>query len=208
LNVVQRSPATEAPAPAGSAGPAVSGSRDRPFPISTKRLTYSIAGGLLAAAIAIGYWMYESRTSTAPTPTYQLYRNERLGYSLSYPTNLLSPQGESADGSGQRFASKNNRTFLIVTGFRGRSPADLHELYVKQSRSAPPENPTRVVTYQVEKQTWFVVTGYEQERVWYEKAMIARDTLAYFHFEYDASQKQLFDPVVEKISKSFAVSPE
>jgi len=208
LNALQQSPTTETGAPQASASAALSGNHDPALRISTKRLTYGIAAGLLAAVIGLGYWIYDSRTTSAPIATYHVYRNERLGYSLPYPTDLLSPQGEAADGSGQRFASKNNRTFLIVTGFRGRSPTDLRDLYVKQSRSAPPENPTRMVTYKVEKDTWFVVSGYEQQRVWYEKAVIAKDTLAYFHIEYDASEKQVFDPVVEKIAKSFAVSPE
>ena len=211
LNAAQPPQTDQVTAPPAGAGGAVAEAPRRAPRTNAKRLTYFLVGGIMVV-VGITYWIYRAQlpipfASTAPVLTYQAYRNERFRYSISYPTKLLPPKGEAADGSGQRFVSESG-AFLVVTGVRGRSAADLRELFEKQSRSAPPENPTRIVTYKVKKDDWFVVSGYERQRVWYEKAMLSKDTLASFHIEYDESEKQAFDPVVEKIARSFSILPE
>jgi hypothetical protein len=182
------------------------------LPAARGRFPYALMTLILIFVAGGGYWIYRSYYTElqtgSPISAYQVYHNKRLHYSISYPPNLLSPQGESADGSSQRFVSKDSRALLIITGTPGRSTADLRELYERQSRGATPENPTRVVTYKVKKDDWFVVSGYEQGRIWYEKTIATSSILISFRLEYDESQKQLFDSVVGTMAKSFAILPE
>jgi hypothetical protein len=175
---------------------------------SPRRLLLALWAAVFVAVAAGGYWTYGRYYNSSPAAAYLPYQNKRIGYSISYPVNLLSPQAESADGTSQRFVSRDGRALLVATGATGRSTADLRDLYERQSRGATPENPTRVVTYRVKRENWFVVSGYEQSRIWYEKTIASGDTLATFRLEYDEAQRQLYDPVAASVAASFAIRPE
>ncbi len=223
LGPLRRAPTTESPASGVHAAdgatlverPSAKSANGKPsagLPAARGRLPYALVTLILILVAGGGYWIYQSYYTEPQTGSrisaYQVYHNNRLHYSISYPLNLLSPQGESADGYSQRFVSKDRRALLIVTGSPGRSTADLRELYERQSRGTTPENPTRVVTYKVKKDDWFVVSGYEQGRIWYEKTIASSSMLISFRLEYDESQKQLFDSVIGAMAKSFAILPE
>src|SRR5437868_6035966 len=60
-----------------------------------KTLTCFI-GSCLVVAVAVG-----QTTFAVPQPNYQTYTNARFKYSISYPSNLLIPQGEAENGDGQ-----------------------------------------------------------------------------------------------------------
>src|SRR5436190_13571117 len=47
---------------------------------------------------------------------YRTYSNARFAYSISYPSDLLVPQGESDNGDGQKFQSKDVRAVMLVYG--------------------------------------------------------------------------------------------
>jgi len=78
----------------------------------------------------------------------------------------------------------------------------LNEVLAQESeRSA--EHPNRVVTYKVLRRDWFVVSGTENGRIFYQKTMLRDSTFKTFRIEYDESQKQTFDPVTASIARSF-----
>jgi len=143
-------------------------------------------------------WPMQTRTQHR----YRTYHNARFEYSISYPANLLIPQGESANEDGQRFVSKDGRTELLVYGSYNSLDQTLNEVLAQESeRSA--EHPNRVVTYKVLRRDWFVVSGTENGRIFYQKTMLRDSTFKTFRIEYDESQKQTFDPVTASIARSF-----
>lgn len=175
-----------------------------------RSLVYAFISFFLILVSAAGYWKYgrsDSDIQAGAIPVYQVHYNKRLRFSISYPVNLLSLHGESADGLSQRFVSRDGRVLLILSGAPGRSTVDLAELYARRSLADTPEKPTRVVTYKVKKDDWFVVSGYEQSRIWYEKAIGSSNTVVSFRLEYEESQRQLFDLVAGTMAKSFALLP-
>ena len=187
---------------------------DRSVPRAKKSrqrsIVYAFITVILILVLGGGYWKYERGSSdiqAGAIPVYQVHDNKRLQFSISYPVNLLSLHGEAADGLSQRFVSRDGRALLILSGAPGRSTADLPELYLRQSLGANPEKPTRVVTYKIKKENWFVVSGFEQSRIWYEKTIGSSNTVVSFRLEYEESQRQLFDLVAGTMAKSFAVLP-
>ena len=48
--------------------------------------------------------------------TYKKYTNARFGYEISYPENLLLPQGEADNDDGQRFLSPDKQVEMLVWG--------------------------------------------------------------------------------------------
>jgi hypothetical protein len=136
--------------------------------------------------------------SAAQTPTYKTYTNARFAYSISYPANLLKPQGEAANGDGQAFRSGDGRAEMRVWGQNNVNNDSLRAVYgqVVSEWGAG-------VSYKVIKQDWFVVSALVDGKIHYRKTMLRRDVFKTFEIEYDESQKGTYDAVTARVSKSF-----
>ena len=136
--------------------------------------------------------------SAAQTPTYKTYTNARFAYSISYPANLLKPQGEAANGDGQAFRSGDGRAEMRVWGQNNVNNDSLRAVYdqVVSEWGAG-------VSYKVMKQDWFVVSALVDGKIHYRKTMLRRDVFKTFEIEYDESQKATYDAVTARVSKSF-----
>lgn len=137
----------------------------------------------------------------APPHHYENYYNHRFEYSISYPSDLLYPQGEAANGDGQRFLSRDGRVLMLVYGQENIREQTLAQFYREESRSK--EHPKRVVTYKVIKSDWFVLTGSESGRTFYQRTLLRNGEILTFSIEYDTSQKSIYDPITATISRSF-----
>lgn len=133
---------------------------------------------------------------------YRTYHNARFDYSISYPANLLIPQGESVNGDGQRFLSRDGRTELLVYGAYNSLDQTLRDVFEQES-SRSTEHPNRVVTYKVFRNDWFVVSGTENGRIFYQKTVLRNSTFKTFRIEYDNNEKQTFDSITAFMARSF-----
>lgn len=127
--------------------------------------------------------------------TYRTYSNARYGYSIAYPAGLLIPQGESDNGDGQRFASKDGSATLLAFG-SNRMDRSLAEEF--QSAQA-----NRSVTYKVLKRDMFVVSGTENGKIFYQKTLLRGDAFKTFIIEYDEQERATFDSITARIARSF-----
>lgn len=153
----------------------------------------------IAAILAIAFaWPMEAKAQHQ----YRTYHNVRFDYSISYPADLLIPQGEPVNGDGQRFVSRDSRTELLVYGAYNSLEQTLRDVFEQES-GRPAEHPNRVVTYKVLRDDWFVVSGAENGRIFYQKTMLRDSTFKTFRIEYDESQKRMFDPITAVIARSF-----
>ena len=136
-----------------------------------------------------------STVAHAQAPTYKTYANARFAYSISYPFNLV-PQGESENGDGQKFRSSDGRAELIVYASNNALDQTLKGLY--DETRAPGK-----VMYEVLKPGWFVVSGVDNGKVFYQKTILRQNVFKTFRIEYDESVKQHWDPITAKIARSF-----
>lgn len=134
---------------------------------------------------------------------YEKYYNNRFNYSVAYPIGILIPQGESQNGDGKKFISKDKNIIMAVYGSHNVLNKKLEEVYRTESRNATPENPTRVVTYKTRGDNWFVVSGYENGKVFYNKTILRNGDFKVLDIRYNKSLKSKFDPIVAEIAKSF-----
>jgi hypothetical protein len=133
---------------------------------------------------------------------YRVYHNVRFDYSISYPANVLIPQGEAVNRDGQRFMSRDGRTEMLVYGSHNSLDQTLGQVYDEEiSRS--PAHPNRTVTYQVLKRDWFVLSGIEDGRVFYQKTFLRNGVFKTFRIVYDQSDKNEFDPITTRVANSF-----
>ncbi len=134
---------------------------------------------------------------------YSTYSNARFSYAISYPPGLLTPQGEPDNGDGQKFLSRDGQVEMIVYGSENASDHSLRDLYNSQLRREGNDKSIRQVTYKVLKGNWFVVSGYEGDRVYYQKTIFSGGIFKTFRIEYDKSRADVFDKVTKKIAASF-----
>ena len=128
---------------------------------------------------------------------YKTYNNARFGYSISYPSDLLTPQGEAANGDGQIFLGDGAemRVFGSYSLLNETLRAEYNAILEEKGAS---------VTYKVFRNTFFVVSGKENGKIFYQKTMEgAGGAFLTFMIEYDASKRRTYDAAVTKMVKSF-----
>lgn len=129
---------------------------------------------------------------------YKTYSNARFGYSVSYPADLLEPQGEADNGDGQKFLAKDNGAEMLVYGRHKLDASDtLKKMY--DETIADLGN----ASYKILKNSWFIVSGKKGDRIYYRKTMLSKSKFLTFEIEYDELKRFTYDAVTARIVKSF-----
>jgi hypothetical protein len=127
--------------------------------------------------------------------TYRTYSNARYGFSIAYPAGVLVPQGESENGDGQKFVSRDGSATLLAFG-SNRLDRSLREEF-----QSAQEN--RTVTYKVFRADMFVVSGHANGKIFYQKTLLRGDVFKTFIIEYDEGERGTFDQITSRIARSF-----
>ena len=132
-----------------------------------------------------------------------IYCNTRFDYSINFPKDILYPQNEAANGDGLRMMSKDARAILSVYGMSNVMEEKLLDKFQEESAGGTVRNPTKVVSYKIMKNDWFVVSGYESGNIFYSKTFLIDEQFKSFHFTYPESQRKVYDPVTKLLAKTF-----
>ena len=125
-----------------------------------------------------------------------IYQNARYGYEVSYPPDLFEPQGEADNGDGQIFS--NDAAEMRVFG----SQMLLHKTLRGEFDALVKEREN--VSYKIFRRSYFVISGTESERIFYQKTAARNDeTFVTFYIEYDESQRGIYDKITARIVGSF-----
>jgi hypothetical protein len=147
--------------------------------------------------------------ATTATPTYDTYCNARFGYCVAYPAGLLYPQPESGNGDGRVFKSKDGANTLTVWGRLNQdvegNPILLETQYDEdlQTLAQSDNGVEKVITYQKCGKTFFVISGYEGPKIFYQKTVLKGDVFAYALLEYQEAEKERYNPVSDSVFASF-----
>jgi hypothetical protein len=134
------------------------------------------------------------------------YVNDRFGFSLRYPADVFAPERKSEAGDGEVFVAIRGQGRLLVGAFENRerhNVASYMNLIRTQSYS------DYEVSYAPRGQTWFVLSGESNDKVFYEKVMFSCQgrVINSFALVYPVQSKRLFDPIVEVIENTFRPGP-
>ncbi|MBI3521013.1 MAG: hypothetical protein HY062_16865 [Bacteroidetes bacterium] len=156
-----------------------------------------------------------TRDSAAATETeqdtselnYKSYCNDRYGFCVDYPSDILIPQGESDGGDGQTFTSKDGQNTLAV--FRDYDDmlsenakftiASAYQMETKENS----DDPKKEITYKKLGKTFFVISGYNAGKIFYQKTIFANDQLATCILTYKESEKSTYDQISKHVFTSF-----
>ncbi len=124
------------------------------------------------------------------------YCNERFEYCLNYPA-AFEPFGSSKSGDGQIFYIDGGKIELLVWGSVNGQNRSLEQekAYISQNRN---------VVYQTLndkiKPNFFVVTGFENGKIYYLRTEKTQTGFRSFEIRYPKEEKEKYDKFVEKIS--------
>lgn len=131
---------------------------------------------------------------------YRTYSNARFKYSISYPAVLI-PQGEADNGDGQVFRSNDGKAEMRVFGRYNVQNETLRSAF--NSAVAGEDSTGREVTYKLVKGNFYVVSGRQNGKIFYEKTMLKGDTFKTFMIEYDEDARATYDSITSRIARSF-----
>src|SRR5207244_2912359 len=106
--------------------------------------------------LCVGVAVASQTVFATPQNNYKTYANARFKYSISYPTDLLIPQGESENGDGQVFREKSGSVEMRVYGGYNVSNESLRSRYAELIRK------WNNVTNKVIRRDLFVVSSLEK----------------------------------------------
>ena len=141
-------------------------------------------------------------SSVAIAQNWQQYRNERYGFTLVYPADLLVTERAAEAGDGQVFASLDDAARLLVgvlPNASGFTPIT-YQRYIERH-----SYPDYQIDYRRTGSSWFALSGEGGGRIFYEKVMFTCGgrLISSFAMVYPSAQRHIFDPVVERIEDSF-----
>lgn len=129
-------------------------------------------------------------------------RDPELGFKFSYPSELFDRAEGDAKPSFHYFASEDEEAKFLVGGWNnsaGQSPEALKR-WMMENVGGYDET-----TYRPRGRSWFVLSGYRGETIYYEKVMFSCQgrMVNVFAITYPVDQRGIYDPVVERMEDAF-----
>jgi hypothetical protein len=146
-------------------------------------------------------------SAQAKGDNYKTYHNEHQNFYISYPANIFvlkEPQSSHHYGGEQAFISKDGRANMFISGFYKADPLDTgwNGVPLKQLYTDALKQKGRNITYKALGKNWYVVSGMENGKVFYEKFILASDRKIEFIIRYPKSQEKIYDIVTAQVIKS------
>lgn len=128
------------------------------------------------------------------------YVHPEFGTRIDYPAYLF-PDGPVSSPAGISFESAG--VYLEISALRWPGVASIDDLLAVIAAAPGYEN----VTYSPRGTRWLVVSGYREDRVFYEKFFVTGGSVQAFTFEYPIASRLAYDPLVEILEDSFRPGP-
>jgi len=138
---------------------------------------------------------------------YDTYCNSRFKFCIDYPGGVLFPQGESDNRDGQVFKSKDAENSLTVywdsRDTIGLKTSILEAAYNDDTIGNFSGHLKKVITYKKLGNDYYVVSGYEEGKIFYQKTISSDNQLYTCYLKYKETEKEYYAKVAERIFTSF-----
>jgi hypothetical protein len=161
----------------------------------------TLAGALVAlAATAL------APLALAGPSAWQDYRNDRFGYEVSYPADLLVPQPEAENGDGRHFTARRGHADVAV--WAGYANGETLAVAADEAEQTCVGAHAGYKVIRAAKRPPFMALSCTAPdgQVFYAKAYACEDVLTQLQFTYPAAEKATWDPVVTKMSASLGAA--
>jgi hypothetical protein len=139
------------------------------------------------------------------TPAIAAWASERdpdLGFTYAYPSELFERLEGDGKPSFHYFASEDSEAKFLVGGWNNsaaQSPDSLKR-WMMENVGGYDE-----LTYRPRGRSWFVLSGYRDDKIYYEKVMFScRDRLVnVLAITYPTNKRGIYDSIVERMENAF-----
>jgi hypothetical protein len=130
------------------------------------------------------------------------YRNDRHGFSLSYPADAFTPATGSVSDDGRLFVSQDGRARLLAGAIDNADRLELldyRSLLLQQSYAGAD------IDYAPVSGSWFVLSGTRNDVMFYERVTFTCGgrRINSWAMLYPAAERRLWDRVVEQVARSY-----
>ena len=130
------------------------------------------------------------------------YRNERHGFSLSYPAGTFSELAPPANDQGRVFVSRDGNARLLAGALPnadGMNLRDYRSLVLQESY------PGAQIDYAPMRDNWFVLSGIRDGVMFYERVTFTCGgrLINSWAMLYPAAERRLYDRIVEHVARSY-----
>lgn len=137
----------------------------------------------------------------AAAQDFATYRNERHGFSLSYPAGTFA-QGPSASADGGVFVSRDGNARLLAGALPndgGMALRDYRAFVLEQSY------PGADIDYAPMRENWFVLSGTRDGMMFYERVTFTCGgrLINSWAMLYPAAERRLYDRIVELVARTY-----
>ena len=132
-------------------------------------------------------------------------RDPQFGFSYSFPQSLFgSVEGDRKPGFHYFVANDVDAKFLVGAWDKQDDATPEHFKHWMIANAGGYEE----ITYQPGGRSWFVLSGYRGDQIYYEKVMFSCGgrIVNILAIAYPTSERSQFDPVVERMEDSFKSS--
>lgn len=129
-------------------------------------------------------------------------RDDGFGFHYAYPAATFARIEGDSKPSFHYFASPDSEAKLLFGAWsnkEGRTPDRFKQWLIANTEGYDE------MTYRPRGRTWFVLSGYRGDKIYYEKVMFScgGNVVNVFAIVYPESQRANYDPVVERIEDTF-----
>lgn len=168
--------------------------------INGRMAVFMIAAVLFAAAGAAQTVAakYEPRADE----NWFTYENARFGYRFYYPSAHFQDGNPSDDGGGMSFASNDGRARIVVFGANNDQKLSLTEY---RRLLLEDIGGYEQLTYQPTGDSWFVLSGFRRDNIYYQKVMFSCSDkiINIFSMTFPAAEKPFYERLIEIMEDNF-----
>jgi hypothetical protein len=144
-------------------------------------------------------------TASAATPPWAVERDAGLGFQFTYPRHLFEPTEGEGKPSFHYFVSRDAEAKFMVGAWNneaGQTPSEFKRWLTANTGGYDEQ------TYVPRGRSWFVISGYRGDDIYYEKVMFscAGRVVNVFAISYPEGSRRLYDSVVEQMEDTFRPS--
>lgn len=131
------------------------------------------------------------------------YTNEQLGYSISYPKDILIPQNTSANGDEQIFKATEGKAELIIYSDKrvDKSGATLSFNTAYEQDIADKKG--RQIAHSALSPNYYVISGLDGDMLYYQKTIFTKGALVTAVLKYPKEEKDTYNAMISPIFNSF-----
>lgn len=140
--------------------------------------------------------------ASALAQDFATYRNERHGFSLSYPAGTFAELPQQTNTEGRVFVSRDGNARLLAGALPnadGMGLRDYRSLLLKESY------PGAQIDYAPMRENWFVLSGTRDGVMFYERVTFTCGgrLINSWAMLYPSAERRLYDGIVEHVARSY-----